>query len=187
MHHKHLGNIDLDPRSLELVLLPLMQQVIDSVPQLIMISAVVGGDCLLSGPEGWTLMTAEHIRSTDDFQDCIVLFLCRVRNSLDSKLWWSGDADAVQQIPQSASGDRGFISKSLDLIGVVELLFLLGAAQRSIVFIIFAFSLVALFFFLVVFFLLMVIDVIVVLRQLLSFLRVFSCWYRDHNLEGVLP
>jgi hypothetical protein len=61
MHHKHPGNIGLDPRSLQLVLLPLLQQVIDGVPQLIMISAAVGGDhlpynvsyCILvSGPEG---------------------------------------------------------------------------------------------------------------------------------------
>jgi hypothetical protein len=46
MHHKHPRNIGLDPRSLELVLLPLRQQVIDGVPQLVMIFAVVGGDCL---------------------------------------------------------------------------------------------------------------------------------------------
>jgi hypothetical protein len=44
MHHKHPENIGLDPRSLELVLLPLWQQVIDGVPQLIKISVVVGGD-----------------------------------------------------------------------------------------------------------------------------------------------
>jgi hypothetical protein len=128
MHHKHPGNIGLDPKSLELVLLPLWQQVIDSVPQLIMIPAAVGGDrlpcsvsyCILvSGPEGWTLVSAEHIRSTDDLHDCLVLFLARVWNSLDIELWRSCDVDAVKQIPQSASGDRGFISKSFDLIGVV--------------------------------------------------------------------
>jgi hypothetical protein len=69
----------------------------------------------------------------------------------------------------------------------VEHLILLGVAQRSVVFIIFAFNLVALFFFFLVLFLLMVIIVVVILRQLLSFLRVFSCRYRDHNIEGVLP
>jgi hypothetical protein len=61
MHHKHPGNISLVPRNLELVLLPLWQQVIDSVPQLVMISVAVGGDrlprsvsyCILvSGLEG---------------------------------------------------------------------------------------------------------------------------------------
>jgi hypothetical protein len=65
----------------------------------------------------------------------------------------------LQQIPQSASGDRGFISKSFDFVGVVEYLILLGVAPRSVVFIFFAFSLVAIFFLLVV-----------VLRHRLSFL-----------------
>jgi hypothetical protein len=46
MHHKHPGNIGLDPGSLELVLLPLWQQVIDGVPQLVMISAAASGDRL---------------------------------------------------------------------------------------------------------------------------------------------
>jgi hypothetical protein len=194
MHHKHLGNISLDPRSLELVLIPPWQQVIDGVPQLVMISTAVGGDrlpcsvsyCILvSGSEGSTLVSAEHIRSVD-LHDCLVLFSANVWNSLDSELWWSGDVDAVQQIPQSTGGNRGFISKFFDLVGILERLVLLGVTLRSVVFIFFAFSFVALFFFfLIVFFLLMV--MVVVLRQLLSFLRVFSCRYREHNLEGVLP
>jgi hypothetical protein len=93
----------------------------------------------------------------------------------------------VQQIPHPVGGDRGFISGGLDLIGVAERLIILGVTQRSLVFIIFAFSLVALFFFLIVFFLPMIVVVVVVLWQLFSFLHVFSCWYHDHNLEGVLP
>jgi hypothetical protein len=110
------------------------------------------------------LVSAEHIGSTEDVHDCLILFLARVWNSLDSKLWRSGDVDAVQQISQSASGDRGFISKSFDHVGVVERLVLLGVAPRSVVFIIFAFSLVALFFFLLIVFLLpMIIIVVIVL------------------------
>jgi hypothetical protein len=82
MHHKHPGNIGLDPRSPELVLLPLWQQVIDRVPQLVMISTAIGGDrlpcsvsyCfLVSGPKGWTLVSAEHIGSAVDLHDCLVL------------------------------------------------------------------------------------------------------------------
>jgi hypothetical protein len=73
-----------------------------------MISVAIGGDCLpcsvsyyilVSGPEGWTLVTAKHIRSTGDLHNCLVLFSSRVQNSLDSELWQSGDVDAVQQIP----------------------------------------------------------------------------------------
>jgi hypothetical protein len=160
MHHKHPGNIGLDPRSLELVLLPLWQQVIDGVPHLVMISAAVGGDylpcsvsyCILvSGPEGWTLVSADHISAADDHHDCLVLFSARAQNCLDSELWRSGDVDAIQQILQSAGGARAFISKSFHLIGVVEHLVLLGIAPRSVVFIFFAFSFVALFFFFLIF------------------------------------
>jgi hypothetical protein len=154
--------------------------VIDGVPKLVMISVAVGGDrlpsgisyyILTSGPEGWSLVSAEHIGSIEDLHDCLILFSARARYSIDSELWQSGDVDAVQQIPQSASGDRGFISKSFDLVGVVECLILLGVAPRSVVFIIFAFGLVALFFFLVVFFLPMIVIVVVVLRQLWLFYR----------------
>jgi hypothetical protein len=157
-----------------------------------MIYAVVGGDCLpcsvsycilVRGSKSWTLTTAEHNRSTEDLHDCLVFFSSRARNPLDSKFQMSGDVEVVQQIPQPVSGDRGFIFGGLDLVGVTERLIFLGVAQGSVVFIIFAFSLVALFSF----FLLMVIVVVVVLRQLLSLLCVFSCRYCDHNLEGVLP
>jgi hypothetical protein len=138
-----------------------------------MIFVAVGGDrlpcsvsyCILAcGPEGWSLVSAKHIGSAEDLHDCLILLSARVWNSLDSELWWSGDFDAVQQISQSDSGDRGFISKSVDLIGVMERLVLLGVAPRSVVFIIFTFSLVALFFFLIVFFLPMIVIVVVVLR-----------------------
>jgi hypothetical protein len=144
--------------------------VIDGVLQLLMISAVVCGDhlpcnviyyILVSGSESWTLVMAEHIRSTEDLHDCLKLFLSRAWNSLDSEFQQSGDVEAVQQIPQPASGDQGFISSGLDLVGVVVHVILFSVAQRSVVFIIFAFSIVALFFFfLIVFFLLMIIVVL---------------------------
>jgi hypothetical protein len=95
MHHKHFRDIGLDPSSLELVLLPLRKQVVAGIPQLVMISVAIGGDCLpcsvsycilVSGPEGWTLVTAEHIRFADDLHDWLVLFSSRARNSLDSEL-----------------------------------------------------------------------------------------------------
>jgi hypothetical protein len=60
--------------------------VVYGVPQLIMISSAVG-------PEGWSLMSTEHIGSTDDLHYCLVLFSARALNSLDSKFWRSGDVD----------------------------------------------------------------------------------------------
>jgi hypothetical protein len=191
MHHKHPRDIFLDPRSLELVLLSLRQQVVDGVPQLVMISVAVGRDCLscsvsycilVSHPEGWTLVTAEYIRPIEDFHDCLVLFSSRAWNSLYSELWQCGDVDAVQQILQSSHGDRGLIFKSFDLVNIMERLVLLGVAPRSVVFIIYTFSLVALFFFLLIVFFLSLVMVMV-LRHRLSFLRVFPCWHCDHNLD----
>jgi hypothetical protein len=95
MHHKHPENISLDPRNLELVFRPLWQQIIDSVPQLVLISVAVGSDrlpcsvsyyILASGPKGWTLVSAEHIGSTNDLHNCLVLFSARAWISLDSEL-----------------------------------------------------------------------------------------------------
>jgi hypothetical protein len=72
MNHKYPRDISHDPRSLELVLLPLRQQVIEGVLQLVMIYVVVGGErlpcsvsyCILvSGSESWTLVMADHNRS----------------------------------------------------------------------------------------------------------------------------
>jgi hypothetical protein len=174
--------------------------VVDDVPKLVMISAAVGGDrlscsvsyCILaSGPEGWSLVSAEHIGSTEDLHNYLVLFSVRAWNSLDSELWRNGDVDAVQQIPQSVGEDRGFISKSFDLVGVVERLVLLGVAPKSVVFIIFTFSLVALFFFLlIVFFFPMIVIMVVVLWQLWLFyrcsLRFLSLRCHDHDLEWFL-
>jgi hypothetical protein len=58
MHYKHLGDICLDPRSLELFLLSLRQQVADHVPQLVMISTAVGGDCLPCSVSYYILVSA---------------------------------------------------------------------------------------------------------------------------------
>jgi hypothetical protein len=69
--------------------------VVDGVSKLVMIFAAVGGDhmphsvsyyILASGPEGWSLVSAEHIGYAEDLHDCLILFSSRARNSLDSEL-----------------------------------------------------------------------------------------------------
>jgi hypothetical protein len=132
------------------------------------------------------LVVAQQIGSAEDLHNCLVLFSFRLQNSLDSKLCRSDDANAVQQFPQSAGGNQGFIFACLDLICDVVLFLLLEITQRSVVLIIFIFRLLATLFLLLVLFLLMVIIVVVVLWQLLSFLRVFCHKCRDHYLKVVL-
>jgi hypothetical protein len=62
--------------------------VVDGVPKLVMISAAVGGDrlpssvsycILISGPEGWSLVSAEHIGSAEDLHNCLILFSARAQ------------------------------------------------------------------------------------------------------------
>jgi hypothetical protein len=125
-------------------------------------------------------VTADQARSTKDLHTYLLLFFSRVGNSLDSELWRSGDVDVVQQIPQYVSGEHGFIYSGLDLIGILIHLLLLGITQGSVVLIIFVFILVPFFF------ILMVVVMVVILWQLLSFLRVFSHRYCDHDLKGIL-
>jgi hypothetical protein len=78
--------------------------VIDRVLQLVMICKVVGGDCLpcsvsycisISFSESWTLVPTNHTRPVKDLHDCLVLFLSRAWNSLDSDLQQSGDVDVI--------------------------------------------------------------------------------------------
>jgi hypothetical protein len=87
MHHKHSRDISPDPRSLELVLISLRQQMVDIVLHLVMICAVVGGDCLpcsvsycisISCLESWTLVLADDTRGIEDLHDCLVLFSSKV-------------------------------------------------------------------------------------------------------------
>jgi hypothetical protein len=133
-------------------------------------------------------VSANHTRPIEDLHDCFALFSSRARNSLDYELWWSGDVDAVQQIPQSTSGDRTFIFGGLDLIGIVIHLLIFGITQGCVVLIIFVFIPIAFFFSnLVVFFFLLMI-IVIVLRYLLSFFHRFLSFlsrrYHDHIEES---
>jgi hypothetical protein len=127
----------------------------------------------------------DHTKPIEDLHDCFVLFSPWARNSLDSKLWRSGDVDAVQQIPRFVDGDHSFIFGGLDLVSFTVHLLLLRITQRSVVLIIFIFSLIIFFFFvvLVVVVIVVVVIVAIVLWQLLSFI---SRIYHDHDLKGIL-
>jgi hypothetical protein len=73
-----------------------------------MMGVVVGGDRLPCGvsyhifvscSESGTHVLADQIRPIEDLHNCSVLFLPWAWDSLYSKLWSSGDIDAVQQMP----------------------------------------------------------------------------------------
>jgi non-ribosomal peptide synthetase component F len=83
MNHDHPRDISSDPRSLELILLPLRQKVVDGVLGLVMMGVVIGGDrlpcsvnyrILVSHSESWTHVLSNHIGPTEDLHNCHVLF-----------------------------------------------------------------------------------------------------------------
>jgi hypothetical protein len=131
----------------------------------------------------------DHIRPIKDPHSCFVLFPLQTWNSLDSKVWRSGNVDAVQQIPQSAGRDRGFTSRGLYPIGMMIHLLLFRITQGSVILIVFVFILVV-FFFISLMVIVVVPIVVIILWQLLSFCRsswsVFPRKYHDHDIKGVL-
>jgi hypothetical protein len=83
MSHLHSRDIGPHPRSLELVLLPLRQRVIDGILQLAVMRAVPCGDSLPCSinyniatrcSESWTHMPPDHIGPIEDLHECPQLF-----------------------------------------------------------------------------------------------------------------
>jgi hypothetical protein len=95
MNHINHGDISLDSKSLEHILLPLRQKVVDCILQLVMMCAVEGGDrfpCSVSyhifvnHSEGWTHVPADHIGTIEDLHNYSVDFPPWPQDSLDSEL-----------------------------------------------------------------------------------------------------
>jgi hypothetical protein len=78
-----------------------------------------------------------HIRPIKDLHSCSELFLPWMRDSLDSELWGSGDAYVTEQISQSASGDRSFIPKGLQLVGITIHLLIFRITRGSVIQVVF--------------------------------------------------
>jgi hypothetical protein len=78
VHHLHPGDILLHPISLELIILPIGQEVVDRVLQPTLVATDPRGDGLLGsishsvaarGPESWSLVSAEDSRSEEDLSN----------------------------------------------------------------------------------------------------------------------
>jgi hypothetical protein len=82
LNHLHSWDVSTYPRSLELVLLPLRQKVVDGILQFFVMCAVPSADSLpcsisyniaASRLECWTHVLANHIWPVEDFHNCSVL------------------------------------------------------------------------------------------------------------------
>jgi hypothetical protein len=104
VYHHHPGNILLHPIGLELILLPVGQEVVDGVLQLTLVATDPRHDGLLGdisnsvavrAPESWSLVSAEDSGSKEDFCDGFELYLPCTRDFLDPIPGGGGDAQVL--------------------------------------------------------------------------------------------
>jgi hypothetical protein len=78
VYHLHPGDIILHPIGLELILLPVGQEVVDGVLQLTLIAmdprcdglpGSIGSNITARGPESWSLVSIEDSRSKENLCD----------------------------------------------------------------------------------------------------------------------
>jgi hypothetical protein len=144
VHHLHPGNILLHPISLELILLPVRQELVDGVLQPTLIAAdprcdgLPGGisnSVAVRGPESWSLVSAKDSGSEEDLCDGFELHLPWTWNFLDPILGGGGDAQVLQQSSKPAGEDWSFSPKGLHLICIPVHLLILSVAWGRVLFI----------------------------------------------------
>jgi hypothetical protein len=111
----------------DLILLPLGNEVIDKVLQLVLVVAAPRGDGLLGSInhnitnrclEGWPLVPTDNPGSGEDLRYGAVVNSPRARESLDPVLGCGGDSHVYQQILESTDEDCSLDPIGLPLIGV---------------------------------------------------------------------
>jgi hypothetical protein len=174
VYHLHPRDILLHPIGLELILLPVGQEVVDRVLQPTLVATDprcdgllggIGNTIAMRGPESWSLVLAEDSRSKENHCDGFELHPPWTRDFLDPVPRSGGDAQVLQQSSKPAGKNWSFDPKGVHLIRISVHLLVLGVAQGRVLF-------VGLVFY------------ILVLRLLLLFSRrVLSRWaLRNHQL-----
>jgi hypothetical protein len=173
VYHLHPGDILLHPIGLELILLPVGQEVVDGVLQSTLVATDpwcdglpggIGNSIAARGPESRSLVSAEDSGSEENLCDSFEIHPPWTRDFLDPVPGSSGDAQVFQQSPKPASKNWSFDPKGLHLIRISVHLLILVVARGSLLS-------VGLVFY------------ILVLRLLLLLSRrVLSCWaLRNHQ------
>jgi hypothetical protein len=172
VYHLHPGDILIHAIGLELILLPVGQEVVDGVLQLMLVATDpwcdglpggIGNSITARGPESWSLVSVEDSGSEENLCDDFELLPPWTRDFLDPVPGSGGDAQVFQQSPKPTGEDRSFDTEGLHLVCISVHLFVLGVARGRVLFISLVFHVMAL--------------------QLLLLLsrRALSCWaLRDH-------
>jgi hypothetical protein len=174
VYHLHPGDILLHPISLELILFPVGQEVVDRVLQSTLVATdprrygLPGGisnSVTVRVPESWSLVSTEDSRSEEDFCDGFELHPPCTRDFLDPVPRSGGDAQVLQQSSKHAGENWSFGSEGLHLIRISVHLLILDVAQGRVLFLGLAFNI-------------LVLQLLLHLRR-----RALSRWaLRDHQL-----
>jgi hypothetical protein len=144
MYHLHLGDILLYPIGLELILLPVGQEVVDGVlqptfvtmdPQCDGLPGRIGNSIAARGPESWSLVSAEYSGSKENLCDGFELHPPWTRDFLYPVYGSGGDAQVFQQSSKPAGENWSFNPKGFHLICISVHLLILGVAQGRVLFV----------------------------------------------------
>jgi hypothetical protein len=144
VHYLHPGDILLHPISLELIILPIGQEVVDGVLQLTLVATDLRCDGLpggisnnvaARGPESWSLVSAKDSGSEEDLCDGFELHPPWTCDFLDPVPGGSGDAQVLQQSSKPAGEDWSFGPEGLHLIRIPVHLLVLGVAWGRVLFV----------------------------------------------------
>jgi hypothetical protein len=137
IYHLHPRDILLYPIGLELILLPVGQEVVDGVPQLTLVATDppcdglpggIGNNIATRGPESWSLVSAEDSGSEENLCDGFELHPSWTWDFLDPVPGSGGDAQMFQQSSKPAGENWSFDPEGLHLICISIHLLVLGVA-----------------------------------------------------------
>jgi hypothetical protein len=144
VYHLHPGNILLHPVGLELILLPIGQEVVDRVLQLTLVamdprcdglSGGIDNSIVARGPERWSLVSAEDSGSEENLCDGFELHPSWMRDFLDPMPGSGGDAQVLQQSSKPADENWSLDPEGLNLIRISIHLLILSVTQGRVLFV----------------------------------------------------
>jgi hypothetical protein len=144
VYHLHPGDILLHPIGLELILLPVGQEVVDGVlqptlvamnPQCDGLPGGIDNGIAARGLESWSLVSVEDSRSEENLCDGFELHPPWTRDFLDPVLGSGGDAQVFQQSSKLAGKNWSFDPEELRLICISVHLLILGVTRGRVLFV----------------------------------------------------
>jgi hypothetical protein len=142
VYHLHPGDILLYPIGLELIPLPVGQEVVDGVLQLMLVATdprcdgLPGSNSIAArGPESWSLVSAEDSGSEENLFDGFELHPPWMRDFHDPIPGSSGDAQVFQQSLKPAGENWSFDPEGLHIISILVHLLILGIARGRVLFV----------------------------------------------------